>query len=1520
MWKDPLVKSRSLGGVTDLTLLATIKPGFVPSLDAVTYKTRVKRLLRTLNAGRSSSHEYALLRPFSDAVERVGVIHSVRVAIVEPAVAGAEPDRLLLSVTFDGGAESYLRILWQKVGTLLDLIFCNTQDYVISHGSRFEDWAGWVRRVQIETDFFYGPPGVTMDDLRVLRADAALRRQPGLDAAAESLVSLRQTVHGAVEQAWAVADPQDKTGPERLEVIRLGFQSLVVLHRLAAVHLPGTPDGEVLRRAARSLLQEFLHAEQAMSLFDSLINEGDSRFDEQIRWIREPAAPEPGKAPPLPSAAPDWPRSAVQAGIVEPLPRQACAGALALLSFDTPAAAAGLLQRLLDDGWLSLADAAPAPGRPWLGLAFTLAGLQACGLSDDELEALPLEFRQGMPARASVLGDRHGNHPRRWTPPRRAGGVPVELETVHAVLHLRSEPADAARLAAGALDPALDTALQALQAGLAGVEILAVEPMARHLAGGDIVEHFGYADGLSGPRLAPDPAARYHSAQVHAGELLIGYDNAAEAAPPQPGGALAPLLQHGSYLVVRKLAQDVDAFERAIAQALKDHPDLDRATLRAKLMGRHDDGAPLATPVGADRNDFHYGDDPTGARCPLHAHIRRANPRDAGRLDRPPAEPGSDPLAPPPGGRPPVLARRGMSYGPRWQPGVPDSDAAPRGLMFMAYNASLGEQFEVVQRWLAGGNSTGLDSSQADPFVGVPEPGRPRTLRFEYTGRDDTGQPVPRIARIALDGHTAALADARPLVRLLWGLYALAPSRPALDWLHERARARAWTPPWSAARGAALIAQLQAVEARDGAAAAAEAWKTTLEDPQSLEDYRAADVWAAIRATPGGVLRTPYGVIVARRAGVHAVLGDKLRVSVQGYHGRMLDSMGEIFLGLDDTGPGCPYRRQAEKTREAIGRITLDHAFEQARGAAHATLDRLVADEQKLSYTFEQRHWELNLNLKELFDGVGQSLCEAWFGLDPAGRHLVPGGLRWDWEGGAPRYPGHFMAPSRYIFQPLPGCEARRLGQRDGRVLAEAFERALAEGWQPGADALVGRAIVDDLGADRALCARTLVGAIMGFVPTLDGTLRQTLHEWLRTGDFWALRERWAAHRAAGNSDRAAELLSQALMQVQHLRPSPELLWRTVTQPHRLGEVDVEPGDKLVLSLVSAMHEALAQGQTDLALVFGGQRGQAGEPTHACPGYDAARGATLGVLTALMERADTLRPSPAPLSITLEGELAIEPPGPGLFGLEKAVAKVGGAGTVLMVGDSWHQLMRGDQAQLALALKALGFAPRALSVPGAMLAGIRMHQLPRALREIESFGKTGRPLQAIVFCGGGNDVTHNALEELLHPAGHPAGPLNDSAVQAKVRVGFRAEYTQMLRALVNACDRHLPAPVPIFVHGYDHPVPDGRRDTGLGKPWLQSALVAQGHTDLAAGQLIMKTLIDELDGLQRDLAAAGSPFHGRIVHAPLVGVLSGELAGDAYRRDWRDELHATDAGMDKLARRLVEHMAAHIPTLVLSWP
>src|SRR5262249_51161544 len=50
----------------------------------------------------------------------------------------------------------------------------------------------------------------------------------------------------------------------------------------------------------------------------------------------------------------------------------------------------------------------------WVTIGFTWNGLLALGVSDASLATFPEEFRQGMAARAEILGTTGANHPDRW--------------------------------------------------------------------------------------------------------------------------------------------------------------------------------------------------------------------------------------------------------------------------------------------------------------------------------------------------------------------------------------------------------------------------------------------------------------------------------------------------------------------------------------------------------------------------------------------------------------------------------------------------------------------------------------------------------------------------------------------------------------------------------------------------------------------------------------------------------------------------------------------------------------------------------------------------------------------------------------------------------------------------------------------------------------------------------------------------------------------------------------------------
>lgn len=243
-------------------------------------------------------------------------------------------------------------------------------------------------------------------------------------------------------------------------------------------------------------------------------------------------------------------------------------------------------------------------------------------------------------------------------------------------------------------------------------------------------EPFGFRDGISQPTLAGLARASPSRDVVRAGEFLLGYRNeygqrgerpllAPEADPQRllardaDGTGRADLGRNGTYLVFRQLYQDVAAFWSYAARNAG--PDAaDRVRLAAKLVGRWPGGASLALspdrddPDLGDANDFGYhAPDPLGHACPIGAHVRRANPRDA--LEPAPGTDRSREI-----NRRHRLLRRGRN----WSTGSDGGRAAEQGIHFICLNANLARQYEFVQHsWLNDPSFNGLHDAP-DPLVG----------------------------------------------------------------------------------------------------------------------------------------------------------------------------------------------------------------------------------------------------------------------------------------------------------------------------------------------------------------------------------------------------------------------------------------------------------------------------------------------------------------------------------------------------------------------------------------------------------------------------------------------------------------------------------------------------------------------------------------------------------------------------------------------------------------------------------
>ncbi|MBV9174566.1 MAG: peroxidase [Chloroflexi bacterium] len=353
-----------------------------------------------------------------------------------------------------------------------------------------------------------------------------------------------------------------------------------------------------------------------------------------------------------------------------------------------------------------------------VNIGFTYEGLKVIGLSQASLASFPEAFRVGPRARAGLVGDVGPHAPDHWEGD--LGGPDI-----HAMAWLRTV-SDEGR------EEATRVVREEMEAS-GGVEVRFVQDTMAlaHANGiGSEGEHFGFADPISQPPIEGadipwypgDGALDEHGnwRPLKPGEFLLGYEDEAG-----PEGAQVPdppeLRLNGTYLVFRKLYQDVAAFRRYLAAAAKSLYGLDdhyhQELVAAKMMGRWRSGCPVdLSPdkddltIAADperRNDFTYADDPEGVRCPLGAHLRRSNPR-ATVLKRATAV------------RRHRLIRRGVEYGPHLEDGSLEDDGVDRGLVNMFINADIERQFEFVQKeWMHGGEFIGLDPHEQDPINGV---------------------------------------------------------------------------------------------------------------------------------------------------------------------------------------------------------------------------------------------------------------------------------------------------------------------------------------------------------------------------------------------------------------------------------------------------------------------------------------------------------------------------------------------------------------------------------------------------------------------------------------------------------------------------------------------------------------------------------------------------------------------------------------------------------------------------------
>lgn len=207
-----------------------------------------------------------------------------------------------------------------------------------------------------------------------------------------------------------------------------------------------------------------------------------------------------------------------------------------------------------------------------------------------------------------------------------------------------------------------------------------------------VVEHFGFTDGVGDPRFLKEDLERKEKGET-AKRLFSASLNLVLV--PDPLGT--PNVSFGSFLIFRKLEQNVQAFKKAELELSKELG-VSRELAGAMAVGRFEDGTPLVlqgNDGSTNLNDFDYSGDPVGLKCPFQAHLRTTNPRlESVRAGGPFAQSEEQEL----GHR---IARRAVTYGGALSD-FSNLDQLPTGgvgLLFMCYQSDIWEQFEFIQRF-----------------------------------------------------------------------------------------------------------------------------------------------------------------------------------------------------------------------------------------------------------------------------------------------------------------------------------------------------------------------------------------------------------------------------------------------------------------------------------------------------------------------------------------------------------------------------------------------------------------------------------------------------------------------------------------------------------------------------------------------------------------------------------------------------------------------------------------------------
>lgn len=266
-----------------------------------------------------------------------------------------------------------------------------------------------------------------------------------------------------------------------------------------------------------------------------------------------------------------------------------------------------------------------------------------------------------------------------------------------------------------------------------------------------------------------------------------------------------------------------------------------------------------------------------------------------------------------------------------------------------------------------------------------------------------------------------------------------------------------------------------------------------------------------------------------------------------------------------------------------------------------------------------------------------------------------------------------------------------------------------------------------------------------------------------------------------------------------------------------------------------------------------------------------------------------------------------------IAGGPESASEVQTAGFLAAVGDSWFDYPFNDV--LKLLEDGYGYNVESTAHKGDPIEKIAYHggQIDGFARKLEKIKARGSVPKAVLLSGGGDDVAGNEFGMLLNNAFGLIPGWNQDVVDGVLKDRIARAYVSLFSSLTRTCQEHFKQTVPILVHGYDYPVPDGRGFLGgwpFPGPWLdpgfrEKNFKLEDSNDLNQRVGMMKDVIDQLNVMLKSVTSdpALSDVHCDVHYIDLRGTLSTDLKDDAYKEWWANELHPTEKGFEKVTQK-----------------